>query len=252
MDAWIWRVCSLAEGAVRSRSSREHRRHVARTKGARDIDYDGKRRQLLEKITLHLMRREGARASLRDLASAAGVSGPTLRHYFGDRQALIAAVLEECLRRGRPGLDAQRQSGLPLAASIHAYAADLVAAMTAEKSVRLGDMVALSLAEGFLDPAYSRPALDFILEPTLQGLEARLAEHAARGELREGVDLRMAALMLVSPLMLACLHQQQLDGRHVRPLALDDLIESACEAFLHAFGQGDAIDSRPRAELARA
>lgn len=208
---------------------------MARTKGARDLDYDGKRREMLEKMTIFLMQRNGARASLRDLAAAAGVSGPTLRHYFGDRHALVAAVLEECLRRGRPGLEAQRSSALPLKASITAYAEDLVAALTAEKSVRLGDIFAFSLAEGFLDPAYGRPALDFILEPTLQALEARLAEHAARGELRDGADLRAAALMLASPLLLACLHQQQLDGCCVRPLGLPELVDTTCEAFVRAF-----------------
>jgi acyl-CoA synthetase (AMP-forming)/AMP-acid ligase II len=81
---------------------------LSRTKGAKDLDHEAKRRDLLEKITLHLMARGGERASFRDLAAAAEVSPPTLRHYFGDRLAVIDAVLEECLRRGRPGLTAQR------------------------------------------------------------------------------------------------------------------------------------------------
>ncbi|CAN5585022.1 TetR/AcrR family transcriptional regulator [soil metagenome] len=208
---------------------------MSRTKGARDLDYDAKRRELLEKMTLQLMRREGERASFRELASAAGVSGPTLRHYFGDRRAVISAVLEECLRRGRPGLEAQRQTHLPLDASIRAYAGDLVAAMTAEKSVRLGDIFALSLAEGLIDPTYGRPALDHIVEPTLQVLEARLALHVARGEMRQEADLRVAALQLVSPLLLACLHQEQLDGRQVRPLSLDRLVEETSRVFLSAY-----------------
>ncbi|OYX01094.1 MAG: TetR family transcriptional regulator, partial [Caulobacter vibrioides] len=70
-------------------------------------------------MTLHLMARGGERASFRDLAAAAEVSPPTLRHYFGDRRAVIDAILEECLRRGRIGLDAQRISDLPFEASIY-------------------------------------------------------------------------------------------------------------------------------------
>lgn len=208
---------------------------MSRTKGARDLDYDDKRRELLEKMTLQLMRREGERASFRDLATAAGVSGPTLRHYFGDRRAVISAVLEECLRRGQPGLEAQRQTHLPLAASISAYAGDLVAALTAEKSVRLGDIFALSLAEGLIDPTYGRPALDHIVEPTLQVLEARLALHVARGEMRQDADLRAAALQLVSPLLLSCLHQEQLDGRQVRPLSLERMVEETSRVFVSAY-----------------
>ena len=208
---------------------------MSRTKGARDLDHDAKRRNLLEKMTLHLMRREGERASFRDLAAAAGVTGPTLRHYFGDRRAVIGAVLEECLRRGRPGLDSQRSTRLPLDASIRAYAVDLVAALTADKSVRLGDIFALSLAEGLIDPAYGRPALEHILEPTLQVLEARLELHIARGEMRPDTDARAASLQLISPLLLACLHQNQLDGLRVRPLSLDRLVDDTCAAFMRAY-----------------
>lgn len=224
---------------------------MSRTKGARDLDYDAKRRDLLEKMTLQLMRREGERASFRDLAAAAGVSGPTLRHYFGDRRAVIGAVLEECLRRGRPGLDSQKSTELPLDASIRAYAGDLVSALTADKSVRLGDIFALSLAEGLIDPAYGRPALEHILEPTLQVLEARLDLHIARGEMRPDTDARAASLQLVSPLLLACLHQNQLDGLQVRPLSLDRLVDDTCQAFMRAYqaspettANGRAADSR--------
>jgi AcrR family transcriptional regulator len=218
---------------------------LSRTKGARDLDYDSKRRELLEKMTLQLMRREGERASFRDLAAAAGVSGPTLRHYFGDRRALIGAVLEECLRRGRPGLEAQRSTSLPLAASIRTYCDDLVCALTADKSVRLGDIFALSLAEGLIDPAYGRPALEYILEPTLQVLEARLDLHIARGEMRSDADARTASLQLVSPLLLACLHQNQLDGLQVRPLSLDRLVDDTCAAFMRAYQVSTAPAAPP-------
>lgn len=220
---------------------------MSRTKGARDLDYDAKRRDLLEKMTLQLMRREGERASFRDLAAAAGVSGPTLRHYFGDRRAVIGAVLEECLRRGRPGLDSQKSTQLPLDASIRAYAGDLVSALTADKSVRLGDIFALSLAEGLIDPAYGRPALEHILEPTLQVLEARLDLHIARGEMRPDTDARAASLQLVSPLLLACLHQNQLDGLQVRPLSLGRLVDDTCEAFLRAYQASTAASAGPPA-----
>lgn len=225
---------------------------LSRTKGARDLDYDAKRRDLLERMTLQLARREGERASFRDLASAAGVSGPTLRHYFGDRRAVIEAVLAECLRRGRPTLEAQRATTLPLGRSIRAYAGDLVAALTAEKSVRLGDIFALSLAEGLIDPTYGRPALEHILEPTLQVLEARLSIHIERGELRRDTDPRVAALQLVSPLLLACLHQNQLDGLQVRPLDLQKLVEDTCQAFLRAHAEAPSPPAARSAALARA
>lgn len=228
---------------------------MSRTKGAKDLDYEAKRRDLLEKMTLHLMARGGERASFRDLAAAAEVSPPTLRHYFGDRRAVIDAVLEECLRRGRSGLDAQRLSDLPFEASIYTYARSLVNALRAEKTVRLGDVFALSLAEGLMDPNYGRPALEHIVEPTLQALEARLKLHIARGEMRADVDPRMAALQLVSPLLLACLHQDQLEGAHLRAMNLEKLIASTCGAFLRAFATSPPVwgtDEPPEPVLAAA
>jgi len=213
---------------------------VSRPKGSRDIGHEAKRQDLLAKMTLHMVRRDGGRASLRELAAAAEVSVPTLRHYFGDRSQVIDAVLAESLRRGRPGLDAQRQDGRPFEASIRHYAKDLVAALTAPKTVRLGDLFAISLAEGFLDPRIGPSTLTHIVDPTVDALQARLAQHVERGEMI-ATDLRAAALMLVSPLLLTCLHQQQLCGDETSPLKLEALVEDVAGAFLRAY----SVAARP-------
>ncbi len=218
---------------------------MSRPKGARDADHEAKRRDLLAKMTVHLVRRDGARASLREMAAAADVSVPTLRHYFGDRAQTLDAVLEECLRRGRPGLDAQRSSDKPFAASIADYAADLVRVLSAPKSVRLGDVFALSMAEGFLDPGLGPSTLRHIVDPTIDALQARLALHVERGEMIE-TDLRAAAMMLVSPLLVASLHQQQLRGDTQSPMSMDSMIENVVAAFVRAF----AAPGRPSSQAA--
>ncbi len=207
---------------------------MSRPKGARDSDHEAKRRDLLAKMSRRMMRRSPARPSLRNLAAAADVSVPTLRHYFGGRPAVIDAILAECLRLGREGLDAQNQSPKPFADSIHDYAQDLVLALTAARDVRLGDVFAVSLAEGMLDADVSRSTLTHIVDPTLKALEIRLGHHMDRGEMTRS-DARSAALMLVSPLLLACLHQNQLGGAAVRPLSLDLLTRDVATAFVRAF-----------------
>ncbi len=207
---------------------------MPRPKGSRDADHEAKRRELLRRMTVRMMGREVARPSLRDLASAAGVSVPTLRHYFGGRAEVVEAMLAECLRLGRDGLDAQSHSDQPFAQSMDDYAQALVRAMTAPRDVRLGDIFAVSLAEGMLDPAISRPALQHIVEPTLETLESRLRHHMERGEMVHA-DVRSAALMLVSPLLLACLHQDQLHGACVRPLSLETLASTLSESFVRAY-----------------
>lgn len=220
---------------------------MPRPKGARDADHEEKRRELLRRMTVRMMRREVVRPSLRDLAAAAQVSMPTLRHYFGGRTELFDAVLAECLRQGRAGLDAQSYSERPFAESIHDYALALVHAMSAPRDVRLGDVFAVSLAEGLLDRDLSHSALAHIVEPTLQTLERRLEHHMARGEMIQA-DARAAALMLLSPLLVACLHQDQMQGAALRPLALEPLAETLTESFIRAYaapGPGvDAVSSK--------
>ena len=208
---------------------------MPRPKGSRDADHETKRRELLRRMTVRMMRREVVRPSLRDLAATAEVSVPTLRHYFGGRADLFDAMLAEVLRQGRPGLDAQSHSDRPFADSIRDYAEALVRALAAPREVRLGDVFAVSLAEGLLDPEVSRSTLTHIVDPTLETLEARLRHHMDRGEMIQ-TDARAAALMLLSPLLLASLHQDQLQGAAVRPIALDELAADLTSAFIRAYG----------------
>jgi AcrR family transcriptional regulator len=181
-----------------------------------------------------MMRRETPRPSLRELASAAGVSVPTLRHYFGARPQVIDAIFEECLRLGRDGLDAQRRPEKPFEESIHDYSRALIRALGMEREVRLGDLIAVSLGEGLLDIGISRSTLKHIIDPTIDALEERLRAHIERGEMID-TDVRAAALMLVSPLLLASLHQDQLHGAADRPMRLEDTAESVSAAFVRAY-----------------
>lgn len=207
---------------------------MTRPKGTRDAQYETRRRELLRRMNVRTMRREVARPSLRELASAAEVSVPTLRHYFGGRPEVFAAMLEESLRLGREGLDAQRHSDKPFEQSIHDYAQALVRALNAPREVRLGDVFAVSLAEGLLDAGVSHATLNHIVDPTIDALEARLAEHMARGEMID-TDARAAALMLISPLLLASLHQDQLRGAALRPMSLDQIAADVSAAFVRAY-----------------
>ncbi|MEM6928134.1 MAG: TetR/AcrR family transcriptional regulator, partial [Myxococcota bacterium] len=67
---------------------------MGRPRGSRNQDFDTKRTALAERMADHLLV-DGAVASLADLARAAGVSVPTLRHYFGDRRGAVVAALQQ-------------------------------------------------------------------------------------------------------------------------------------------------------------
>jgi AcrR family transcriptional regulator len=208
---------------------------LARTKGARNADYEAKRRELLGRLLSRFVDRAQGRPSFRQFAAAAGVTMPTLRHYFGDRSDVVAAVLDEYRRLGAARLDQVSQPDGDFEASVRAFAEDLVIGLQAESGpVRLGDVFSASLAEGLTDPEISPLALRYVLDPSVEALEQRLEAHMARGEMRR-TDARAAALMLIAPILLAVLHQDQMEGAQDRPIPLQALAQEVADAFVRAY-----------------
>ena len=65
------------------------------------------------------------------------------------------------------------------------------------------------------------------------GADGRLA-HQKRGEMRRDCQARAGALILLSPLILAYLHQYELGGAAGAPLDMDRFLDQHCEAFVRA------------------
>jgi AcrR family transcriptional regulator len=207
---------------------------VPRAKGVKNADYGVKRRELLDRMLPRFARLDLERPSLRQLAAAAEVTAPTLQHYFGDRTGVVAALLEEYRHRGEERLGFVALASGGFAQSMREFAHSFIFGMRAGSGVRLGDMLAASLCEGIADPGVSPYALTHIIDPAVDALTARLAVHAERGEM-VGTDLRAAALMLLSPLMVAVLHQDQMQGRISRHMELDALADEVSAAFVRAY-----------------
>ncbi len=219
---------------------------MPRPKGARDADYGVKRSALLRKLSARLIQLDDTRPSLRQLAIAAGVTVPTLRHYFGDREDLVEAVLEEIFVHGEQYLERGAEPYGDLDQSIRAFLSTFAQVLV--EGPRLGDKIAIAFLEGFYSKRLGPMALNYVIEPPLQAMEKRLAAHKARGELGD-IDLRYAALMLISPLLVACMHQQQMFGDEVRPLDFAPLIDSAASSFTKAFGDpASSAEAQPRLE----
>jgi AcrR family transcriptional regulator len=185
-------------------------------------------------MTLRIMRREVARPSLRQLAEAAGVTVPTLRHYFGGRSEVMTAVLEAYRQAGGRRLDALATPQVPFEESVRQFAFGLLIAVQAPRDVKLGDVFAVSIAEGLLDAQIGPAALEYIVDPSVDVLQSRLRHHIERGEMIEA-DTRAAALMLLSPLLVAVLHQQHMGGAACNPVDLPRATEEICAAFIRAY-----------------
>lgn len=212
---------------------------MPRAKGVKNADYETKRRELLDRMLPRFARLDVERPSLRQLAAAAEVTAPTLQHYFGDRTGVVAALLEEYRRRGASRLGMVARPNGAFAQSMRDFALRLVFGLQAPVSVRPGDVLAATLCEGLADPQISPLALDHIIDPAVDALVVRLEEHSARGEIID-TDLRAAALVLLSPLMLAVLHQDQMKGSESRHIELAGLAEHVSAAFVRAYAAAPA------------
>jgi AcrR family transcriptional regulator len=203
---------------------------MARPSGSNSATHDARRARLLSGVRARLTAANLPNASFRELAAAAGVTIPTLRHYFGKRDDLVEALLFDLGREGEPHVARTARADMPFRASISDYVA----------FVRLGfrhglaEIHTLGLREGLrqdrLGPAY----LNAILEPTIQSLETKLCLHQEKGDMRV-CDTRVAALQLLSPLVIVFLHQNELCGDTVRPLDIDAYCTAHVDNFVRCF-----------------
>ncbi|SEM21475.1 hypothetical protein SAMN04515666_108197 [Bosea lupini] len=202
-----------------------------RKRGTRNLAYDERRAALIERLRARLGNREVGLASWRELAAAAEVSLSTLTHYFGRREDVVRAVMEDDFRRGAEPLAIMAQPTGPFAQSI----ADALRHMAdGFRHGGLGAMFATGLIEGLRHPGLGPAFLDYALEPTIVAVEARLGAHMAAGEMR-AVDPRGPAIALVAPVLLGFLHQGELGGAERRPMDMETFLRDHGDAFARAW-----------------
>jgi AcrR family transcriptional regulator len=204
---------------------------MGRPTGSRNPDFESTRNGLLQAALKRLGEPDGTRASFRELAASAGVSVATLRHYFGTREQLIEAVLAWChVSAQRYLLEVATGPLEPVSESL----SRVLARIEVGFQRGLGHVHAIGLSAGLREPDLGPAYLREVLDPTVEAVEARLARHIARGELRPG-DVRHMALSLISPPLLALLHQGMLGGCRTRPLSYEAFCADHVSGFLRAF-----------------
>jgi AcrR family transcriptional regulator len=204
---------------------------MARPAGKRNADYSARRKELLEDAIQRLLTECQHRPSLRALADAAGVSLPTIMHYFGSRTLLLEAVFVLLEEGGRPYLDHVRESTGAFSSSIR----DLVNVIADSfKSEALIAIHSMGLLEGFRNEEVGPLYLKHLLEPSLTAIGERLQKHIDRGEMRR-VDVRFAANALLSPIFIAFLHQTELSGDKCFPVKIDDFLRSHATGFIRGY-----------------
>jgi AcrR family transcriptional regulator len=204
---------------------------MGRPRGARSPDYDKKRGELIERLTDHALSADIHRASLRELAAAAGVSVPTLRHYFGDREGAVSVIMECIAARGKPYIAFVASPGGDFASSVRGY---LDLSRLGMEHGGFARAHAFGIVEGSGAEPLGVAYLETLLEPSLTALQTRLESHVQSGEMRK-CDTRAAAIHLFAPLMVLMLHQQILNGTKTHPIDLSGFVNDIAASFIRAY-----------------
>ncbi|MDX2101842.1 MAG: helix-turn-helix domain-containing protein [Alphaproteobacteria bacterium] len=204
---------------------------MARRRGSLAADHEYKRDAMLDRVTAYLIAAQPEKPSLRDLAAAASVSVPTIKHYFASRDELIIAVMTRLCRLGDPYLAQVADTDEPFAQSVISLVDFVLSGLIDAKVI---DFHCITLREAggspFLGPRY----LALLFEPLLAAIEHRLRRHIERGEM-VCHDVRIAALMVLSPVFIAALHQRSLSGAQITPLSRELLVAEIAQSFTRAY-----------------
>lgn len=205
---------------------------MARKIGNKNIDYAEKRERLLDLLFMQMKKHNfGTFPSFREVSDMLGVTPPTLRHYFVDKDGLIKAFLEYIELRGKPFLEkAAIASGAvdySIRELLHYIASGFEFGPVAEIH-QFG--LSNGLGDDDIGPAY----LVHIFEPLLQSVEKRIVIHQQQKELVEA-EPRLLALSLLSPLFMVLIHQNKLGGKCVRPIDINGFIHQQADAFLRSY-----------------
>ena len=206
---------------------------MGRPRGRRSEDYEAKRDALAEQVYFALM--DDAHVSLSGMASHSGVSRPTLVHYFGDRNGAVRAALSSAARLGRRFLG--HLVSLPIDDPQTTLTQVLELTIAGWRDHGVGHLHGVGIQVGLADTPTAHCYLSEILDPLTESVQILLDRMVRDGTVQHA-DTRMAAVQLLSPVIIALLHQHGLGGRTTAPLDEEALAQEHARAFLLAYGTG--------------
>jgi AcrR family transcriptional regulator len=204
---------------------------MGRRAGSKNSDFEQARSALLTAVRNKLYSHDGLKTNFQELAKTAGVSTTTLRHYFGSRQGLIRAVLEQDFQDISASLLATATQGpLTLRDSLEEFSRvmrdELLRGGLRSHEIGLGD----GLCDKEVGPAY----IHNVFEPLVRAMEARFSRLITAKAMGE-CNTRNAALIFLTPLLLGLLHQHSLGGDTVRPLEFEPFLKEHLDRFIKSY-----------------
>ncbi len=187
----------------------------------------GRKLELLAILAQTAIADRSAPVSLRQFAIKAGVSEPTLRHYFKDRQGVVIAIIGFFAEGARDWLARSAEPAATVAEAVSGYA-DM--AMEGADTDIFAQAHAFALVESIHDQFVARAYLDLIIEPSLKAIEARMTP-SVDPEGKDPERVRHAALALYGTVLIAVLHQRLLRGAEARPLDMSGFFGDLAALF---------------------
>jgi AcrR family transcriptional regulator len=186
-----------------------------------------RRHELLSLLAPTAIAERSAPVSLRQFAIKAGVSEPTLRHFFADRRGVVIALIGYFAEGARQFLEESAKPADTLQEAVSGYGA---LALAGAQSDLFAQAHAFALVESIHDPEVAKAYLERIIEPSLQALELRLGP-SVDPDNADPDRVRHAALALYAPALIAILHQRLLKGDEVRPLDMSAFVSDLTTLF---------------------
>ena len=211
---------------------------------------DGTRREEVLETAASLFASSGLRASLKDIADAAGILPGSLYHHFDSKEAIIV----ELVRRYQDDLDRVAKEALD---ALH----ELDARLVEERVIELGEAIATcavrhraaQLLTLYEPPTNSGDELAELARQTPTAIYGAMSEILSRGresgEIRPGIDLQLLAERICQSMLhvgVGVFHRSQ---------AAHNLPAQKCRVFLHGVAvrppAKTALDKSKAMEAAR-
>lgn len=203
---------------------------MARTKGARNTNYEARRAELAARALPVFLKTGGRPSSFRAMARDIGVDASTLRHYFGDYDGLFRAAFQLLERGSRTYRDQLLLlAKLPPEQGIRRALTMILQGWTDG----MNHLFNVALIGGLDNDKRGPAVVEHLLEPSLNALGDLLDEYAAQGVF-EVADTRTSSLMVLSPLYFQLLHQHNLSGASQYPADIDAFVEQHITLIIRA------------------
>ena len=177
----------------------------------RDLLVAARRGQIIEAATRVFAERGFRRATIREVAGAAGVSEGTIYNYFEDKDALLIAILGRLNETERRAEDFEEGEAADLRGFLEVYLRRRMSFIWENREV-----FRIALSELLVDAGLRETYLQGVMGPTMKIAEEHFRLRAARGEIRTtDVPLAVRALAgtVVGVLVLGLLGDEEVRSR---------------------------------------